>query len=67
MYSELRLLMLKRHITMEDISKALKVHRNTISKKVNGKAKFALEEFLQIRNLFFPDVTLDALGVKEEC
>lgn len=52
---------------MEDISKALKVHRNTISKKVNGKAKFTLEEFLQIRNLFFPDVTLDALGVKEEC
>lgn len=67
MYSKLRLLMFKRHITMKDLSRALNVNRNTISKKVNGKAKFTFDEILQIRNLFFSDVMLDELGMKEEC
>lgn len=67
MYSNLRVLMLKKHITIESLSKALKINRNTLSKKINGNAKFTLDEITQIRDMFFPDVTLDTLCVKEEC
>lgn len=67
MYCKLRFLMLKEHITINDLSKELSQNRNTISKKINGKAKFTLDEILTIRKVFFPQITLDELCKKEDC
>lgn len=64
MYSEIRLLMLKNKISMQDIGKELNLHRNTISQKINGKAEFTLDEMLKIRDKFFANATLDELSVK---
>lgn len=64
MYSQLRLLMFKKRVTMANLGDALNLSRNTISRKISGKTKFTIDELLKIRDMFFPDVTLDELGEK---
>ena len=40
-------------ITIEDISKSLDLHRNTVSNKLNGSTPLSIEEGIKIRNTFF--------------
>lgn len=65
MYVNLRVLMIKKHISLNEMSKTLKITRNTLSKKINGKAKFTLDEFLKIKAEFFPNVSIEVLSKKD--
>ncbi len=65
MYVNLRVLMIKNHISLNEMSKALKITRNTLSKKINGKAKFSLDEFLKIQAEFFSNVSIEVLSKKD--
>lgn len=64
MYSELRVLMLKNHISMLEMSRLIGVSRNTISDKLNGKTKFTIEEITKIRDTYFPTISLDIICKK---
>ena len=65
MYTKLRFLMLKNNISLKDIAILLNLSRNTVSRKVNGKAIFKLDEIIKIRNKFFPEVSLETLSEKD--
>lgn len=43
-------------ISIEAVAAALKVHRNTISNKIDGSTKFTIDEAFKIHDLFFPDL-----------
>ena len=65
MYTQLRLLMIKHRITLLELSNALKLNRNTVSKKINGCSSFTVEEFLKIQKTFFPTISLEKLSAKD--
>lgn len=49
------------NVSIEDIAKLLKIHRNSASSKVNGKTKFFVEEAFLIKKTFFKDLSLNYL------
>lgn len=53
MYLNLKKEMERNGISIEDISKSLNLHRNTVSNKLNGTTPLSIEEGIQIRNTFF--------------
>lgn len=53
MYLNLKKEMERNGITIEDISKRLNLHRNTVSNKINGLTPLSIEEGITIRNAFF--------------
>ncbi len=64
MYTELKARMAVESVTIEEIAKLLNLHRNTVRAKIEGKSKFYIDELQQIRDKFFPDMTLDQLAQK---
>ena len=60
-YSNLIGEMAKRHITKEDISKLLGIHRNSVSNKLNGKSKFTVQEAFEIQRALFNDLSISYL------
>lgn len=61
MFYEIRVQMLNHNVTFDDLARELNISRNTISKKVNGKNKFYLDEIMKIQEKFFPNITIDKL------
>lgn len=57
-YSNLIGEMAKRHITNEDISKLLGIHRNSVANKLNGKSKFTVQEAFEIQKALFSDLSI---------
>lgn len=55
----------KKDVTMESMSKLLKIHRNSVANKVNGDSSFSIDESIKLRNQFFPDLELEYLFKKE--
>lgn len=53
MYLNLKKEMERNGVTIDDISKSLDVHRNTVSNNINGVTAFSIEEGIKIRNTFF--------------
>lgn len=53
MYLNLKKEMDRNGVTMEDISRTLDIHRNTVSNKINGNTPLSIEEGMIIRNTFF--------------
>lgn len=53
--------MAKRGITIEEISKELGIHRNSVSNKLNGDSSFTIEEAFKIQDKYFPDLELKYL------
>lgn len=53
MYLNLKKEMERNGITIEDISKSLELHRNTVSNKLDGRTPLSIEEGIKIRNTFF--------------
>ena len=49
------------NISVEDIAKVLKIHRNSASSKINGKTKFLIGEAFLIKEAFFKDITVEYL------
>lgn len=49
------------NISVEDIAKVLKIHRNSASSKINGKTKFLIGEAFLIKETFFKDIAVEYL------
>lgn len=60
-YSNLRSEMARRDVTIEDIAKALYIHRNSASNKVNGITPFSIEEAFLLRDVKFPGMEIGYL------
>ena len=56
--------MAKRDITIEEMSRYLDLHRNTISYKLKS-GSFSIEEASAIQKKYFPDIPLKKLFKKE--
>lgn len=54
----LRKEMAAKHVSIEDLAKLWKVHRNTASAKVNGESKISIEEAFAAQEKYFPDCSL---------
>lgn len=65
-YSNLKAEMGRKDITMETISKTLKIHRNSVANKLNGTSSFSIEEAMKIRNTFFPNLEYKYLFATDE-
>lgn len=57
--------MAKRNVSIEDISKLLGIHRNSVSNKINGESAFNFEQSVAIQEKYFPDLELKYLFRKE--
>ncbi len=67
MYKRLREEMERRNVKRKDIEKALPIDRRTLTNRLNGHRPFKLTEAFAIRNMFFPDKSIDYLfGEAEE-
>ncbi len=64
MYYKIQSLMRKNKITYLSMANCLNLTRDTLSKKIYGKAKFTVDELLAIKENFFPDVSLDELVLR---
>ena len=60
----LRKEMAAKHVSIEDLAKLWKVHRNTASAKVNGESKINIEEAFAVQERYFPECTLAYLFEK---
>lgn len=58
--------MAKKDITIEEISKLLGIHRNSVSNKINGDSSFSVEEAFKIQEKYFPKLALNYLFEKED-
>lgn len=54
-YTNLKVEMLKKHVTNTDIAKLLGVHRNTVDNKLSGRSAFSVDEAFKIFYAFFSD------------
>lgn len=57
----LKVEMVRRKITIEEIALFLNIHRNSASNKVNGDTSFTFEESVKIQEKYFPDMELKYL------
>ncbi len=60
-YLNLKAEMAKRNISIEDIAQLLKIHRNSVANKINGRSRFTVDEALLVRDTFFPNLSTDYL------
>lgn len=57
-YLNLKAEMAKKDVSIENISKLLGIHRNSVSNKINGTSSFTIEEAEKIHNKYFPNTKL---------
>ncbi len=60
-YSNLRAELARDGVSMEEVSKALNIHRNSVANKINGDTPFTVEEAFKVQKKFFPKLSLDYL------
>ena len=58
--------MAKKDITIEEISKLLGIHRNSVANKLNGDSAFTIDEAFKIQNKYFPTLSLAYLFGTED-
>jgi hypothetical protein len=58
--------MAKRDVTIESVSRLLKIHRNSVANKLNGDSSFYIEEAFLVRDAFFPNWTIEGLFKREK-
>ena len=56
----------KKDITMEELSKLLNIHRNSVANKLNGNSSFSIEEAFAIHEKYFPALSMNYLFSTEE-
>ena len=61
MLRNLRAEMSRYNVRAKDFAKLLKVREATISGKMNGKSHFTLNEAMQIKEVYFPHLSLEYL------
>ena len=57
---KIKALMTVRNIKRSDLAKELDISYNTLTKKLNGKREFSINEILKIKEIFNMDVELCA-------
>ena len=57
--------MAKNNITIEEVSKLLKIHRNSVANKLNGDSSFTVDEAFKIQSAYFPKMSVAYLFSKE--
>ena len=55
----------KAHINYVDVAKALNITRDTLRYKLSGKRPFTIDEAYKIRDLFFPNKSIEQLFERE--
>jgi transcriptional regulator with XRE-family HTH domain len=65
-YGNLRLEMVRKGVTYQDLADALGVRHGTISDKMNGKSDFWYHEAAKIRDTFFPECSLEYLFARTD-
>lgn len=60
MYQNLKAQMAKQSVTMEQLSKLLNIHRNTVANKLDG-GSFTIEEAFKIKDYLFREYELPYL------
>ena len=63
-YLNLKGEMAKRNVSIEDISKLLDLHRNSVANKINGKSSFSIGEAFKVHDAFFKDEDMEYLFSK---
>lgn len=66
MFPNLSAEMAKRNVSIEDISKLLDLHRNSVANKINGKSSFPINEAFKVYNEFFREEDMEYLFKKEK-
>lgn len=66
MYKNLEAEMVRKGISKKDLSESLNVRYATILDKMNGNSRFFYDEALKIKEIFFPDLTIEYLFEKTE-
>lgn len=66
MYGNLIVAMKLKKVTIEDIAEYLRIHRNSVSNKINGNSKFTIEEAFGIHKKFFQDMNMEELFTKTD-
>lgn len=66
MFHNLEAEMARKKLTKLDIQKELGLSQSTFYSKSNGKNEFTLLEAQQIKNIFFPECSLDYLFERKE-
>jgi len=61
MYINIKIKFLENKITVDEAAARLGLHRNTLANKINGKAKFYIDEIEQLQQLYFPDCSIEYL------
>ena len=56
----------KNDITIEEVSKMLGIHRNSVANKINGDSSFTIDEAFKIQKEYFPTLSLEYLFKKEK-
>lgn len=65
-YENLKAEMARKEISIGIIAELLGIHRNSVSKKVNGHCSFTVEEAVKIQETFFPDKEFKYLFTRYE-
>ena len=60
-YGNLKAEMGRKDIPIEEVSKLLGIHRNSVANKVNGRSRFTVDEAKVVKEAFFPNLSIDYL------
>ena len=61
----LKIEMMKKNISLEEIASCLGIHRNSVANKIKGESSFTIEESIKIQENFFPNHELRYLFQRE--
>lgn len=65
-YANLKAEMARRNINIKDLMEVTGKSRSGVSKNLNGQGAFSVEEGINIRDKFFPNLSIDYLFATEE-
>jgi transcriptional regulator with XRE-family HTH domain len=66
MFINLKIEMMKRGVTVKDLSERIGISSKTYSNKMNGTSEFTRKEMYTIRDLFFPDKSIEYLFASDK-
>ena len=66
MYAILKLIFKNKKVKYEDAAKTIKGSHSTFCEKINGNSDFTIAEARKLREVYFPELTLDEAFKKVE-
>lgn len=65
-YKNLRAEMARRKLTLKQISDAMHMNRDTLSRKLSGKSPLYLDEAFEVQKVFFPEMKVEYLFATDD-